>query len=145
MEMTHDKEVMQSDKGVTQSDKEVTQSDKEVTQSHKELEVTQSDKEVTQFEKICPCGFFPKRYMVGMLSFLGFANLYAMRANLSVAIAVMVANQTVVRDGKEIQVMSLTYFLKLGIFLRIKPLQGATPLYTEHTFSFTLSCNRQTT
>lgn len=66
-------------------------------------EVMQPDKEVTQSERTCPCSFLPKRYMVGMLSFLGFANLYAMRANLSVAIAVMVANQTVVQDGKEIQ------------------------------------------
>ena len=85
-------------------------------------DVMQSDKEVTQSERTCPCSFLPKRYMVGMLSFLGFANLYAMRANLSVAIAVMVANQTVVQDGKEIQVLSnvccATYFLKLGIFLR---------------------------
>ena len=78
-------------------------------------DVTQSDKEVTQSERTCPCGFFPKRYMVGMLSFLGFANLYAMRANLSVAIAVMVANQTVVQDGKEIQVMSPIFFLKLEV------------------------------
>ena len=79
-------------------------------------EVMQSDKEVTQSERTCPCGFLPKRYMVAMLSFLGFANLYAMRANLSVAITVMVANQTVVQDGKEIQVMSLIYFFKLGFF-----------------------------
>ena len=42
--------------------------------------------------------------MVAMLSFLGFANIYAMRVNLSVAIAVMVANQTVIEDGKEVQV-----------------------------------------
>ena len=45
----------------------------------------------------------PKRYIVAILSFLGFANIYAMRVNLSVAIAVMVANQTVIRDGNEVQ------------------------------------------
>ena len=48
--------------------------------------------------------FLPKRYMVAMLSFLGFANIYAMRVNISMAIAVMVANQTVIQDGKEVQV-----------------------------------------
>ena len=64
------------------------------------------DKEVTHSERTCPCNaiyFLPKRYMVGMLSFLGFANIYAMRVNLSMAIAVMVANQTVVQDGVEVQ------------------------------------------
>ena len=108
MEMTHDKEVMQS------------------------------DKEVTQFERTCPCGFLPKRYMVAMLSFLGFANLYAMRANLSVAITVMVANQTVVQDGKEIQVMPLTYFFKLGVFLCIKTVAGGfSTLYRTYVFLYT--------
>ena len=65
------------------------------------------DNEVTQSQRTCPCSamcFLPKRYMVAMLSFLGFANIYAMRVNLSVAIAVMVANQTVIQDGKEVQV-----------------------------------------
>ena len=109
-------------------------------------EVTQSDKDVPQSHRNCPCGFLRKRYMVAMLSFLGFANIYAMRVNLSVAIAVMVANQTVVQDGKEIQVMSPIYFLKLFFFLyALKTLLGSSPLYTEHTFFFTLSCNRQTT
>ena len=63
--------------------------------------------EVTQPKGTCPCNaicFLPKRYMVAMLSFLGFANIYAMRVNLSVAIAVMVANQTVIQDGNEVQV-----------------------------------------
>ena len=84
-------------------------------------EVTQSDKDVPQSHRNCPCGFHRKRYMVAMLSFLGFANIYAMRVNLSVAIAVMVANQTVVQDGKEIQVLSNvccpTCLLKLYFFL----------------------------
>ena len=65
------------------------------------------DKEETRSEKKCPCNatcILPKRYMVAMLSFLGFANIYAMRVNLSVAVAVMVANHTVIRDGHEVQV-----------------------------------------
>ena len=81
-------------------------------------------KEVTQSERTCTC-FLRKRYLVAMLSFLGFANIYAMRVNLSMAIAVMVANQTVIKDGKEIQVLSNDsvfshIFLKTFFFLRIK-------------------------
>jgi len=34
---------------------------------------------------------------------LGFANVYAMRVNLSVALAVMVANHSVISDGKKVQ------------------------------------------
>ena len=64
------------------------------------------DKEVRQSKITCPCNamsFLPIRYMVTMLSFLGFTNFYAMRVNLSVAIPAMVANQTVMQDGKEVQ------------------------------------------
>ena len=56
----------------------------------------------------CPCNashVLPKRYMVAMLCFLGFANIYAMRVNMSIAIAVMVANHTVIRDGSLVQVL----------------------------------------
>ena len=101
-------------------------------------EVTQSDKDVPQSHRNCPCGFLRKRYMVAMLSFLGFANIYAMRVNLSVAIAVMVANQTVVQDGKEIQVMSPIYFLKLFIFIRIKTVAGVlSTFYRTYVFLYT--------
>lgn len=105
-------------------------------------EVTQSDKEVTQSGRACPCGFLRKRYMVAMLSFLGFANIYAMRVNLSMAIAVMVANQTVIQDGKEIQVLSNvccpTCFSKLRVFLRIKTVVGGLSiLYRTQVFLYT--------
>ena len=107
----------------------------EMTQDN---EVTQSDPEEAQSHRNCPFVFLRKRYMVAMLSFLGFANLYAMRANLSVAITVMVANQTVVQDGKEIQVMPLTYFFKLGVFLCIKTLAGGfSTLYRTYVFRYT--------
>ena len=49
--------------------------------------------------------FPPMRYMVASMTFLGFANIYAMRVNLSMAIAVMVANQTVIHHGMEVQVL----------------------------------------
>ena len=62
--------------------------------------------EETQSKCTCLCKamcFLPKRYMVAILSLLGFANIYAMRVNLSVAIAAMVANQTVIEGGREVQ------------------------------------------
>ncbi|KAK3107471.1 hypothetical protein FSP39_015269 [Pinctada imbricata] len=49
---------------------------------------------------------FPKRYIVGIMAFFGFCNIYALRANLSIAIVAMVARyktengtQTVVQEG----------------------------------------------
>jgi len=41
--------------------------------------------------------------MIGLFLMLGFANVYAMRVNLSVALAVMVANHSVISDGKKVQ------------------------------------------
>ncbi|KAL9965854.1 hypothetical protein ACROYT_G029708 [Oculina patagonica] len=41
--------------------------------------------------------------MIGVFLMLGFANVYAMRVNLSMGLAVMVADLTVMRDGKEVQ------------------------------------------
>lgn len=38
--------------------------------------------------------WLPRRYLVALLSFFGFANIYAMRVNLSVAIVVMTHNRT---------------------------------------------------
>ena len=109
-------------------------------------EVTQSDPEEAQSHRNCPFVFLRKRYMVAMLSFLGFANIYAMRVNLSVAIAVMVANQTVAQNGEEIQVLSNVccppIVLKTGDFSTHTPLLGVSQIYTEHTFCFTLNCNR---
>jgi len=41
--------------------------------------------------------------MIGAFLMLGFANVYAMRVNLSMGLAVMVADLTVMRGGKEVQ------------------------------------------
>ncbi|KAL8592937.1 hypothetical protein ACOMHN_050764 [Nucella lapillus] len=41
----------------------------------------------------------PKRYVVAFLAFLGFANIYALRVNLSVAIVSMTTNRTRVVNG----------------------------------------------
>ena len=88
---------------------EVAQNRTTITQLQRRIgNKTTTDKEVTQSETTRRCHtmclmLLPKRYIVAILSFFGFANIYAMRVNLSVAIAVMVANQTVIRDGNEVQ------------------------------------------
>ena len=65
---------------------------------------------------------------------LGFANVYALRVNLSVGLAVMVADLTVMRDGKKVQVI-----FKNQIFaIRIKPgtsSQGNLPSSLLHAYS----------
>ena len=45
---------------------------------------------------------FPKRYILLLMIFIGFVNIYAMRVNLNVALVAMVNNQTVIRRGVEI-------------------------------------------
>ncbi|KAJ8316412.1 hypothetical protein KUTeg_006426 [Tegillarca granosa] len=54
---------------------------------------------------------FPKRYIVGIMAFFGFciilasvSNVYALRANLSVAIVAMTANKTVTENGSTKQI-----------------------------------------
>ena len=70
------------------------------------------------------------RYMVASMTFLGFANIYAMRVNLSMAIAVMVANQTVIHHGMEVQVLYI--FWKLTISKReVTETSGYLILYSE--------------
>lgn len=67
-----------------------------------------SNRKVAQSWNPCPCNarFCPSvRYMIGAFLMLGFANVYAMRVNLSMGLAVMVADLTVMRGGKEVQVI----------------------------------------
>lgn len=42
---------------------------------------------------------FPKRYILAIMTFLGFMNMYALRVNLNVAIGAMVNNHTVHQKG----------------------------------------------
>lgn len=42
---------------------------------------------------------FPKRYILAIMTFLGFMNMYALRVNLNVAIGAMVNNHTVHQRG----------------------------------------------
>lgn len=53
-----------------------------------------------------PDVFLPKRYILAIMMFMGFVNLYAVRVNLNVAIGAMVNNHTVVKDGVAITVVS---------------------------------------
>lgn len=45
---------------------------------------------------------FPKRYILLLMIFIGFVNIYAMRVNLNVALVAMVNNQTIIRRGVKI-------------------------------------------
>ena len=45
-----------------------------------------------------------KRYIIAVLALLGFANVYALRVNLSVALVAMTSNTMVLKDGKLIEV-----------------------------------------
>ena len=45
---------------------------------------------------------FPKRYILLLMIFIGFVNIYAMRVNLNVALVAMVNNQTVISRGVKI-------------------------------------------
>lgn len=42
---------------------------------------------------------FPKRYILVIMTFLGFMNMYALRVNLNVAIGAMVNNHTIQVKG----------------------------------------------
>ena len=44
----------------------------------------------------------PKRYILLLMIFIGFVNIYAMRVNLNVALVAMVNNQTITRRGVKI-------------------------------------------
>lgn len=61
---------------------------------------------------LCCCSCLPKRYLVAIMSFLGFVNVYALRVNLSVALVAMVSNTTKVdQHGNEYVVVSQNVFL----------------------------------
>ena len=49
------------------------------------------DKRVPQLEACC-CKCMPKRYLLALLTFTGFVNVYTLRVNLSVAMVAMVSS-----------------------------------------------------
>lgn len=72
-----------------------------LTESHRKVKTSKSP---SPWSTGC---FIPVRYMVGVFLMFGYANVYALRVNLSVAIVVMVENHTVFKDNREIQVLLL--------------------------------------
>ena len=51
--------------------------------------------------------FLPKRYILAIMMFMGFVNMYAIRVNLNVAIGAMVNNHTLIQGGVARTVVSL--------------------------------------
>ena len=54
----------------------------------------------------CTCFGLPRRYIIAILSGLGFCISFGIRCNLGVAIVSMVNNHTVYRDNKAVLVVS---------------------------------------
>lgn len=61
---------------------------------------------------------FPKRYILALLGFLGFCNVYCMRTNLSVAIVAMVNNRTEMINGTKVTMVDFDWSPQLqGLLL----------------------------
>ena len=61
--------------------------------------------------ELCCCACIPKRYLVAIMSFFGFVNVYMLRVNLSVALVAMVSNTTGrLENGTEI-IVSIFFYL----------------------------------
>lgn len=83
-----------------------------LTESHRKVKTS---KNPSPWSTGC---FIPVRYMVGVFLMFGYANVYALRVNLSVAIVVMVENHTVSKDNREIQVLCYCYVF-LGEYILV--------------------------
>lgn len=60
----------------------------------------------------CNCSPFSKRYIISVLALLGFANVYALRVNLSVALVAMVTKtSTLNEEGKMVKVQMKFNFI----------------------------------
>ena len=53
---------------------------------------------------------FPKRYILMIMTFLGFMNMYALRVNLNVAISAMVNNHTIHQKGYTVIRVRIYFF-----------------------------------
>lgn len=87
-----------------------------LTESHRKVKTSRSP---SPWSTGC---FIPVRYMVGVFLMFGYANVYALRVNLSVAIVVMVENHTVSKDNREIQVLCYCYAFLGEYILALKEL-----------------------
>lgn len=72
----------------------------------------------------CTCFGLPRRYIIAILSGIGFCISFGIRCNLGVAIVSMVNSHTIYRDNKEIVVVSSSemsadvFIIKLTVILR---------------------------
>lgn len=60
----------------------------------------------------CTCFGLPRRYIIAILSGLGFCISFGIRCNLGVAIVSMVNDHTVYKGNKEVLVVSVTSEIK---------------------------------
>ena len=60
---------------------------------------------------------FPKRYILAIMTFLGFMNMYALRVNLNVAISAMVNNHTIQQKGYTVIRVRITFNLYPSLLL----------------------------
>ena len=67
------------------------------------------EKQTVQQNSSASPSSFPKRYILLLMIFIGFVNIYAMRVNLNVALVAMVNNQTIVRRG--VKIVKVTSFV----------------------------------
>lgn len=52
-------------------------------------------------------GSFPRRYLIAILAFFGFFNIYSLRVNLSIAIVAMTENRTITHSNGTIEYVSI--------------------------------------
>ena len=64
----------------------------------------------------CTCFGLPRRYIIAILSGLGFCISFGIRCNLGVAIVSMVNDHTVFKGNKEVLVVSLTWEIQAVVF-----------------------------
>lgn len=58
----------------------------------------------------------PRRYVVAVMAFFGFCNVYALRVNLSVAIVAMTSNYSHIENGTE-QFVSTFYHVTVSFYI----------------------------
>ena len=94
------------------------------------------------FEYIQQCRCMPKRYVLTILSFFGFFNVYCLRVDLSVALVAMTSNHTKIRlDGTEYRVSPIGSSPLKGMkVLRAQILEQASiwfpSLHSKHIIKF---------
>lgn len=77
---------------------------------------------------------FPKRYVLLLMIFIGFVNIYAMRVNLNVALVAMVNNQTLIRQG--VKITKVKHFLVVPVIFEV----GSRGIKDHETLTTILAC-----